>query len=204
MEYIKEMFMAMTEFFHQFGVWGLFLNSFAESFFIVPPPDALLIIMDLAKPDSALFYAAVGTIASALGGVVGYLLGKFIGRPAFNWFFKVFKSKHADSKAEDNFQKIEKLYEQYGSWAVFFAAFTPIPYKLFTIASGILNMNLFKFFIASIIGRGMRFFLVSIVLMIFGEQIKQNLELVIILTSIAILIFFFILYKKRHSIIKKD
>ena len=194
----------MTDFFAQYGTLGLFLNSFLESFFIVPPPDAVLILLDLANPKSALFYAFVGTMASALGGIVGYYIGYFIGRPAFNWFFKIFKSKHSDSKAQENFEKIEALYDQYGSWAVFFAAFTPIPYKLFTIASGILEMNLWKFVLASIIGRGGRFFLVSIFLMIFGEKIKQNIELVIILTSIAILIFFIILYKKRHSIIKKD
>ncbi|MBE7706368.1 MAG: DedA family protein [Cyanobacteria bacterium SIG30] len=202
MSYIINFLKGMTDFFAQYGTWGLFLNSFTESFFIVPPPDALLILMDLAAPSKAIWYAFVGTIASALGGVVGYGLGYFIGRPAFNWFFKVFKSKNSDSKAQENFEKIEQLYDQYGSWAVFFAAFTPIPYKLFTIASGILKMNLFKFFIASIIGRGGRFFLVSICLMIFGPTIKENIELVIILTTIAILIFFFILYKKRHSIIK--
>ena len=194
----------MTDFFGQYGTWGLFLNSFFESFFIVPPPDALLIIMDLALPSKALLYALVGTIASALGGIVGYGLGYFVGRPAFNWFFKIFKTSHADSKAQENFEKIEALYNQYGSWAVFFAAFTPIPYKLFTIASGILEMNLWKFFLASIIGRGGRFFLVSICLMIFGESVKKNIELTIIVLSAIVLIFFIILYKKRHSIIKKN
>ena len=194
----------MTDFFGQYGTLGLFLNSFFESFFIVPPPDALLIIMDLALPSRALFYAFVGTIASAIGGIIGYALGYFVGRPAFNWFFKIFKTNNADSKAQDNFEKIEKLYEQYGSWAVFFAAFTPIPYKLFTVASGILKMNLWRFFLASIIGRGGRFFLVSICLMIFGESVKKNIELTIIVLSAIVLIFFIVLYKKRHSIIKKD
>ena len=141
MDFIIHILKEMALFFGKYGTWGLFLNAFTESFFITPPPDALLIMMDLAVPKEAIWYATVGTVASALGGIVGYFMGKFIGRPAFNWFFKVFKSKRADSKAEENFQKIEALYDQYGSWAVFFAAFTPIPYKLFTIASGILNMN---------------------------------------------------------------
>lgn len=198
------MLKGMTDFFGQYGVWGLFLNSFSESFFIVPPPDALLFIMDLANPSKALYYAFIGTVASALGGIVGYFLGFFLGRPAFNWFFRIFKSKRADSKAQENFEKIEALYDQYGSWAVFFAAFTPIPYKLFTIASGILQMNILKFFLASIIGRGGRFFLISICLMIFGESVRQNIELTIIVLSVIVLAFFIILYKKRHSIIKKD
>ncbi len=192
-----------TRFFAQYGVWGLFLNSFFESFFIVPPPDALLVLMDLALPSKALFYAFIGTIASALGGITGYAIGLFAGRPAFNWFFKLFKSKGGDGKAQENFEKIEALYSQYGSWAVFFAAFTPIPYKLFTIASGILRMNLWKFFVASLIGRGGRFFFVSICLMLFGESVKKNLELTIIALSGIVLVFFIVLYKKRHSIIKK-
>ena len=90
MDFVIQILKDMALFFGKYGTWGLFLNAFTESFFITPPPDALLIMMDLANPKSALWYATVGTIASALGGVVGYLLGKFIGRPAFNWFFKVF------------------------------------------------------------------------------------------------------------------
>ncbi len=170
----------------------------------MPPPDFLLIAMNFAEPNKAVFYAFVTTVASVLGGVVGYLLGKFIGRPAFNWFFKFFKSKHADSKAQENFEKIEKLYDQYGSWAVLFGSFTPFPYKLFTVASGILNMNLTKFVLVSILGRGGRFFIVSFVLLVFGEGIKEHLNFVIISTSIVIVLFFIILYQKRHHIIKKD
>ena len=82
--------------------------------------------------------------------------------------------------------------------AVFFSAFTPIPYKIFTIASGILNMNFWKFMLASFLGRGMRFYLVSIVLMLFGPMIKQYIEWVILGVTVLIILFFVILYKKRH------
>lgn len=191
----------MTEYFTHSGVWGLSLNSFIESFFLVPPPDFLLIAMDLAKPERALYYALICTIASALGGGVGYVIGKFGGRPAFNWLIGMFaKDKE---KANQNFLQVEKLYNEYGAMAVFLAAFTPIPYKVFTIASGILNMNFFAFMAASFIGRGMRFFIVSIVLLLLGEQIKENIELVILACTVVIVIFFVILYKKRHKIIKK-
>jgi len=176
------------------GVQGLAINSCVESFFLVPPPDLLLIAMDLAKPEKALYYATICTIASAVGGLIGYLIGLWGGRPVFNFFFR---------KNRSQFEAVEKMYNQYGSFAVFFAAFTPIPYKVFTIASGVLNMNLLHFLIASIAGRGARFFIVSIVLMFFGATIKQYLELVIVAVSILIIVFCWILYKKRHSIIKK-
>lgn len=192
---MHELFAGMNEFFKSMGLWGLALNSFIESFFLVPPPDFLLIVMDLAKPDKALLYATVCTIASALGGAVGYGIGYWGGRPAFNFIFR---------KNKDKFEAVEKLYNEYGSIAVFLSAFTPIPYKVFTIASGVLNMNFWKFLIASFLGRGARFFLVSIVLMLFGEWVKHYLEYIIIAVSLVIVAFFVILYKKRKKIFKKE
>ena len=191
----------MSAYFEQFGVWGLFINSFVESFFLVPPPDFVLIALDLHMPERALYYAFVCTIASTLGGIFGYAIGKWIGRPAFDWIFSMFQKK-GNNKAKEYFDKVEELYNQYGAWAVFFAAFTPIPYKVFTIASGILKMNFVAFMLASNIGRGMRFFIVSLVLMIFGEQIKNNIELVIAAVTLVIIAFFVVLYKKRKSIVK--
>lgn len=192
---MHEIFVQMTEFFKSMGTWGLALNSFVESFFLVPPPDILLIIMDLANPAKALFYAFICTIASALGGAVGYGIGYWGGRPAFNWLFR--------KSGKERFEAVEALYNKYGTLAVFFSAFTPIPYKVFTIASGILSMNFWKFMLASFFGRGLRFFLVSIVLMLFGAAIKQYLELVIIVATVLIIAFYVIIYKKRKSIIKQ-
>lgn len=191
---MHELLSQINNFFQTLGVPGLALNSFIESFFLVPPPDFLLITMDLAKPQNALFYATVCTIASALGGAMGYGIGYFGGRPVFNFLFK---NKH------EQFENVEKLYNKYGSLAVFFSAFTPIPYKVFTIASGILNMNFWKFFVASFFGRGLRFFIVSIVLMLFGETIKEYIEWVILGVTALIIIFFIVLYKKRHSFSQK-
>jgi undecaprenyl-diphosphatase len=191
---MHDIFINMTEFFKSLGVEGLALNSFIESFFLVPPPDFLLIIMDLANPAKALFYAFICTIASAFGGIIGYGIGYWGGRPAFNWLFR--------KGGKEKFEAVEKLYDEYGTLAVFFSAFTPIPYKVFTIASGILSMNFFKFMLASFFGRGLRFFIVSIVLMLFGEAIKQYIELVIILVTLVIIAFFVILYKKRKSFVK--
>lgn len=192
---MHDILLKMNDFFQSMGVQGLALNSFIESFFLVPPPDFLLITMDLAKPEKALWFATVCTIASALGGAVGYLIGYFGGRPVFNFLFK---------NKKEQFDGVEKMYNQYGSLAVFFSAFTPIPYKVFTIASGILNMNFIKFMIASFFGRGLRFFIVSIVLMLFGETIKQYIEWVIVAVSVIIIIFFVVLYKKRHVLSNKS
>ena len=192
---MHEILTQMNNLFQSLGVPGLALNSFIESFFLVPPPDFLLITMDLAKPEKALYYASVCTAASAIGGVVGYFIGLFGGRPVFNFLFK---NKH------EQFENVEKLYNKYGSTAVFFSAFTPIPYKIFTIASGILNMNFWKFLAASIFGRGLRFYIVSLVLMLFGETIKHYIEWVILAVTLIIILFFVILYKKRHFLQKNN
>ena len=204
-----QIFNAMDTYFQSLGTLGLALNSFIESFFLVPPPDFLLIAMDLAKPERALYYALICTIASAFGGMVGYWIGKFGGRPVFIWILTSLSNKKGAQKrkqlknALQKFNEVEALYNKWGVHAVFFAAFTPIPYKVFTIASGILNMNLLAFTLSSIIGRGMRFFIVSIVLMLFGEEIKDHLELIILGATAVIVIFFIVLYKKRHSFSKK-
>lgn len=192
---MHEIFASMNSFFQSMGVQGLAINSAVESFFLVPPPDFLLIAMDLAKPEKALYYASICTFASILGAAIGYFIGLFGGRPVFNYLFK---NKH------DKFDAVERMYNEYGSFAVFFSAFTPIPYKVFTIASGVLKMNFWKFILASFFGRGGRFFLVSLVLMFFGEAVKKYLELVILAVTIIIIIFCIIVYKKRHSLMKKD
>ena len=184
----------INNWFQAMGVQGLALNSCIESFFILPPPDFLLIAMDLAKPEKAMFYAFICTLASAIGGAIGYAIGYWGGRPAFKFMFK----KHIDK-----LDKVEEMYKEYGSFAVFFSAFTPVPYKIFTIGSGILKLNFWKFFSVSLLGRGSRFFLVSLVLMFFGEAVKNHLELIILLVSILILIFCIIVYKKSKKIVKK-
>ena len=204
-----QIFSAMDTYFQSLGTLGLALNSFIESFFLVPPPDFLLIAMDLAKPERALYYALVCTIASAFGGMVGYWIGKFGGRPVFIWILTALSNKKGAQKrkqlknALQKFNEVEALYNKWGVHAVFFAAFTPIPYKVFTIASGILNMNLLAFTLSSVIGRGMRFFIVSIVLMLFGEKIKDHLELIILAATFVIVVFFIVLYKKRKVLQKK-
>ena len=162
---------------------------------MLPPPDFLLIAMDLAKPEKALFYATICTLASAIGGAIGYAIGFWGGRPAFKFLFK----KHLDK-----LDKVEQMYKEYGSFAVFFSAFTPVPYKIFTIGSGILRMNFWKFFSVSLLGRGARFYLVSLVLMFFGEAVKQHLEAIILTVSAIIIVFCVFVYKKSKQKFKND
>ena len=194
---MHQIILNITNLFQSLGIQGLAINAGIES--CLPgfplPPDFLLIAMDLATPQKALLFALVCTIGSVTGGAIGYAVGKFGGRPIID---KLFASK------SDKFKAVEKLYEQYGSLAVFFSAFSPIPYNIFTIASGILNMNFFKFMGVSILGRGGRFFLVSTVLMLFGETIKQYLNYVILAVSAVLVLFFFVVYKKRHSFVKNE
>lgn len=195
---------SVSNYFNELGTFGLALNSCVESFFLVPPPDFLLIAMDLKNPSNALYYAFICTLASALGGLIGYFIGKFGGRPVFNWLFGLINKKSGTKKAQEQFERVEALYNRYGVQAVFFAAFTPIPYKVFTIASGILNMNFWAFMAASAIGRGMRFFIVSAVLMAFGERIKDNIELVIVAVTAVIIVFFYVLYKRRKTLVRME
>ena len=185
---MHELLANISHILQSWGLQGLALNSFVESFFIFPPPDILLITMDLAKPEKALQYALVCTVASAIGASFGYLLGLIGGRPVFNFLFR---NKH------EYFENAEKFYQKYGACAVFFSAVTPVPYNVFNITSGILKMNFPQFLIAGVLGRALRFFLVSVVLMLFGETIKEYIDWVIIGVSVILIIFFVILYKKR-------
>ena len=194
---MNEIILNISNVFQSLGLQGLAINAGIGS--CLPgfplPPDFLLIAMDLATPHKALFFALICTIGSVSGGALGYAIGRFGGRPLIN---KLFANK------SEKFDAVEKLYEQYGSLAVFFSAFSPIPYNIFTIASGILRMNFLKFIGISCLGRGGRFFIVSTVLMLFGETIKQYLNYVILAVSAVLVVFFFIMYKKRHSFIKNE
>ena len=192
---MHEILSNINNWFQSMGIWGLAINSCVESFFLLPPPDFLLIAMDLTKPEKALFFATICTIASAIGGAIGYAIGFWGGRPAFKFLFK----KHIDK-----LDKVEQMYKEYGSFAVFFSAFTPVPYKIFTIGSGILRMNFLKFFSVSLLGRGSRFYLVSLVLMFFGETVKQHLESIILAVSVIIIAFCVIIYKKSKQKFKGD
>ncbi len=159
------------------GTTALAGISFAESSFFPIPPDVLQIALSVAKPRRAFLYAAVSTAASVAGGMLGWAIGwgvwEAVGPFFFDWI---------PGFTEDHFAYVEKQYRDNAAIAIFAAAFTPIPYKVFTIAAGACSVPLLTLLVASAAGRGLRFFLVAIVMRVFGEQAKRilnrNLELV--------------------------
>lgn len=143
-----------------YGAMALALLAFAESSFFPLPPDILLIALCLLDPPSSFFYATICSAASVLGGVFGYGLGKYGGRPLLKRMF-----------AEARIHLVETYYQRYDAWAVGIAAFTPIPYKVFTIAAGTFLLDLKRFLLASFLGRSGRFFLVGTLFYLFGKPI---------------------------------
>ncbi len=145
--------------------WALFLLAFAESSFFPIPPDVLLIALSIGKPAKSFFYATVSTVGSVLGGVFGYFIGYGIWEIVKGFFFRyVFR--------EVIFLKVQELYQHNAFWSVFTAGFTPIPYKVFTIAGGVCQIGLPVLIFASVLSRSARFFLVAGLIWKFGEKVK--------------------------------
>ncbi len=147
---------------------SLFAVSFAESSFFPIPPDVMLAPMVLARPDRAWRYAALCTLASVLGGVLGYAIGYFL-QDFGIWMMSV--TGHAGGLAE-----FQCWYAKYGVWVILAKGLTPIPYKLVTIASGLAAFSFPAFIIASVITRSARFFLVAFVVKRFGPALLPVIE----------------------------
>ena len=148
-----------------YAVVALFLISVAESSFFPIPPDILLITLVLSDPDRGVWLAMVTTAGSVFGGVIGYFIGLWGGRPMLKRFV-----------AEHTIEKVQRQFDRYGGWAVGIAGFTPIPYKVFTIASGAFVFKLPVFVVASALGRGGRFFLVAGTIQFFGAWMVELIE----------------------------
>ena len=138
---------------HRFPPKILAVLTFAESVFFPIPPDVLLAPMVLAKREKAWYYATLTTVASIIGGVVGYALGYYL----FDWIAPIIDSVGYTER----FEQVKLWFADWGVWVVFIAGFSPIPYKLFTVSAGLLHMMFLPFLLASAIRRGMRFFLVA-------------------------------------------
>ena len=154
---------------HKNAKWYLSLISFAESSFFPIPPDILLIPMALASKTKALFYAFICTLSSVLGGVFGYAIGYFFFNSVGLYIVEFYH-------LENSFNIFENYYKEFGILIVLGAGITPFPYKFITIASGVFGLNIFLFIIVSIIGRGLRFYLIAILLYFFGEKIKLIID----------------------------
>ncbi len=153
---------------HRHAPKYLFGLSFAESSFFPVPPDVMLAPMAIAQPSKAVQFALLTTIASVLGGILGYAIGYF----AFDAISSWLQGTHY----WDKYLLSKQWFEEWGVWAVFIAGFSPIPYKVFTISAGALSMAFLPFTLASIVGRGARFFLVALLLSWGGERLESLLR----------------------------
>jgi len=154
---------------HPRALWALAAVSFVESSFFPIPPDIIMIPMILAQPRKAWLIALVATVASVFGGLLGYFIGaalfETIGQAIFDFYGK------SDAVAAFN-----ERFNAYGAWAVLVAGVTPFPYKVITIMSGWTGLSIPVFIVASILARGLRFFIVASLLWKFGDPVRLFIE----------------------------
>ena len=149
---------------------ALFVLAFIESSFFPLPPDPLLMAMGASRPARALRYAAITTVASVLGALLGYAIGALLMDSVGNWLLRLYDPEHAA------WGQVEAWYAKYGAMALLVAAITPIPYKVFTIASGALALPLGPFVGWSLLGRGFRFGAEGVLLRFYGAPIVAWVE----------------------------
>lgn len=154
-----------------YGTPALFLLAFTESSFFPIPPDVLQIALSISQPRRSFYYALVSGVGSVLGSLLGWLIG-FAFWSAVGGFFLTY----VPGCTEENFHRVQTLYEQNAFWAILGAAFTPIPYKVFTIAAGIFSISLTVLILASVVGRFGRFLLVASAIYLLGPGIRSLLE----------------------------
>lgn len=148
---------------HPKAPWYLGTLSFAESSFFPIPPDVMLMPMVMAEPSKWRWFATLTTLTSVLGGIAGYIIGFFA--------FETLEPLIIQWGYGEKLALAESWFSEWGVWIVFVAGFSPIPYKIFTITAGALSMALIPFIVASIIGRGARFFIVSALVAWAGPKI---------------------------------
>ena len=183
----------------KWGALALFVLAFAESSFFPIPPDVLLIALCLGAVKRSFRFALICLVGSILGAAGGYAIGYYLWQNTAgeytalaNWFF-------AHVFTEESFLQVKGLYDEYDFWIVFTAGFTPLPYKLFTISGGFFKIDLVMFFVASIVSRGLRFFLIAGLIWKFGAPIKTFIDkyfnLLAILFTVLLIGGFFLIAK---------
>ena len=170
----------------------LAVNSFTEAIFFPVPPDVLLIGIAVQEPERALWLAGIVTVSSVAGAVVGHWLGRRWGRPLLHRLVSPAKT-----------ETVERLFRKYGTWAILLAAFSPVPYKVFAILAGVLELDRRSFVAASAAGRGARFFAIGVLVFFYGEEIEgfigDNFEiLTLAVTAAALLVLGVVLAARRR------
>ena len=151
---------------------ALFVLSLAESSFFPIPPDVLLLPLCLGQPSKAFRFAAWCSLASVIGGVVGYLIGAGLWQAGLDQIF----FDYVPGFTPDVYSRVQGLYNEWDFWIVFTAGFTPIPYKVFTVTAGVFEVNFWMFLFASAVSRSARFFLVAWLLKRYGAPIRDFIE----------------------------
>lgn len=154
-----------------YGIPALVLLTFAESSFFPIPPDPLLVALCIAAPRRSLLFAAAATTASVLGGVAGYWIGAGGWHIVQDFFFT-----YVPGVSPEAFGRVQVLYDRWDFWAIFFAGLTPIPYKVFTLSAGVFRINFPIFVIASVLSRGLRFFIVAALIRRYGAPISVFID----------------------------
>jgi len=153
---------------HRYAERYLAALSFAESSFFPIPVDVMLAPMCMAERPRAWRYAGIATVFSVLGGAAGYAIGYLAFEAIEPWL--------AESRYWSAYETSRAWFDSYGFWAIFIAGFSPIPYKVFTIAAGVAALSFPGFMLASLIGRGARFFLVAGLVVLGGEKLESTLQ----------------------------
>jgi len=152
-----------------YATWILGGVSFAESSFFPVPPDAMLIPMALARPDRAWLYAAICTVTSVAGGVLGWMIGYALYESVGGWLIALYGYG-------DKVEAFRQAYAEWGAWIIVLKGLTPIPYKLVTIASGFAEYPLMPFIVLSIITRGLRFYAIAFLINRYGLLAREIIE----------------------------
>tara|TARA_Y100000817_G_C16595064_1_gene428151 strand:+ start:29 stop:580 length:552 start_codon:yes stop_codon:yes gene_type:complete len=161
--------------------------SFIESIFFPIPADVLLIPMSIKNPNKWKYLALLTTVSSVIGGVVGYILGVYLFEEIYPYII--------DFGYRQSFDDVQTLFIEHGILILFISSFTPLPYKIFVIAAGFLSVNLFLFILISIIGRGLRFYLVSYVSKQYGLQIFNIVNRYFLYIAVFIIIAYILVIK---------
>lgn len=169
----------------KWGATALFLFAFAESSFFPIPPDVLLIALCLGAAAKSFKYAAICLGGSLIGALAGYALGFFLWQTPSGEYTALADFFFNNVFSVEGFTRVAELYDKYNFWIVFTAGFTPLPYKLFTISGGLFHINIAMFLIASVVSRGLRFFLIAGLIWKFGEPIKRFIDKYFNLLAIA-------------------
>jgi len=154
-----------------YGLTALVLLAVAESSVFPIPPDPLLLALCLAAPRRSFRIAAWATVGSVVGGIIGYAIGAGAWTLTSDFFFAT-----VPGVTPDAFTSVQELYDRYDFWAVFLAGLTPLPYKVFTLSAGVFGVNFGIFVVASILSRGLRFFLVAAFVYRFGPPVARFID----------------------------